>query len=551
MKIIVRLTLVLFFLSCETGLEKWKSYDQRAEISKNSLNENKKLQYKRIQSISSDKNDLISGYEKEINNFIETKYDKLASKILEKSIPEIQQSIINKEFNYYDLTLFYISRIYLIEFNKNTYLNSIISINRNALDEARVRDKTGNADIYSIFGIPILLKDNIGFEGLATTAGAHSLQNNYTRDAFIIEGLKDKGAIILGKTNLSEWANYFCSGCPNGYTALGGQTLNPYGRMIIDTGGSSSGSGVATTSNLSSVSLGSETSGSILSPSSANSLVGMKPTIGNVSRSGIIPISSTLDTAGPMTKYIIDNIIVYNAINEYDNRDSYSKQNRDIQIKNVINFKPNEIKLGYYSNFYKNDNVYKNAIDFLRQKQIELIEIDAPKVNMAGFAKILDEDMRKDLKDYFLKYGNDDLSVSDIKSIIDYNNLDSIERSPYGQSIFKKIIRDTMPKDDFLKLKLRLMAEGNKFYDIPINKHKLDAVLSINNYHAGYAAAAHNPALTVPMGLRENNEPAGLTFISKSNSEQTLYELGHYFESNFSGRVPPENSKWLLYKANL
>ena len=543
MKIIFRLTLVLFFLSCETGLEKWKSYDQRAEISKNSLNENKKLQYKRIQSISSDKNDLISGYEKEINNFIETKYDKLASKILEKSIPEIQQSIIKKEFNYYDLTLFYISRVYLIEFNKNTYLNSIISINRNALDEARVRDKTGNADIYSIFGIPILLKDNIGFEGLATTAGAHSLQNNYTRDAFIIEGLKDKGAIILGKTNLSEWANYFCSGCPNGYTALGGQTLNPYGRMIIDTGGSSSGSGVATTSNLSSVSLGSETSGSILSPSSANSLVGMKPTIGNVSRSGIIPISSTLDTAGPMTKYIIDNIIVYNAINEYDNRDSYSKQNRDIQIKNVINFKPNEIKLGYYSNFYNNDNVYKNAIDFLRQKQIELIEIDAPKVNMAGFAKILDEDMRKDLKDYFLKYGNDDLSVSDIKSIIDYNNLDSIERSPYGQSIFKKIIRDTMPKDDFLKLKLRLMAEGNKFYDIPINKHNLDAVLSINNYHAGYAAAAHNPALTVPMGLRENNEPAGLTFISKSNSEQTLYELGHYFESNFSGRVPPENSK--------
>ncbi len=543
MKIIFRLTLVLFFLSCETGLEKWKSYDQRAEISKNSLNENKKLQYKRIQSISSDKNDLISGYEKEINNFIETKYDKLASKILEKSIPKIQQSIINKEFNYYDLTLFYISRVYLIEFNKNTYLNSIISINRNALDEARVRDKTGNADIYSIFGIPILLKDNIGFEGLATTAGAHSLQNNYTRDAFIVEGLKDKGAIILGKTNLSEWANYFCSGCPNGYTALGGQTLNPYGRMIIDTGGSSSGSGVATTSNLSSVSLGSETSGSILSPSSANSLVGMKPTIGNVSRSGIIPISSTLDTAGPMTKYIIDNIIVYNAINEYDNKDSYSKQNRDIQIKNVINFKPNEIKLGYYSNFYNNDNVYKNAIDFLRQKQIELIEIDAPKVNMAGFAKILDEDMRKDLKDYFLKYGNDDLSVSDIKSIIDYNNLDSIERSPYGQSIFKKIIRDTMPKDDFLKLKLRLMAEGNKFYDIPIDKHKLDAVLSINNYHAGYAAAAHNPALTVPMGLRENNEPAGLTFISKSNSEQTLYELGHYFESNFSGRVPPKNSK--------
>ena len=543
MKIIIKLILTLLFVSCNSTLEKWKPYNETEEISKNSSSENQKLRYKRIQSITTDKNILINGLENEIKNFIKTKYDKLKPKIVEKSIPEIQQSVINKDFSYYDLTLFYISRIYLIEFNKETYLNSIISINKNVLDEAKSKDSQGNSDIYSVFGIPILLKDNIGFESLPTTAGAHSLQNNYTKDAYIVKKLKEKGALILGKTNLSEWANYFCSGCPNGYTAMGGQTLNPYGRKKIDTGGSSSGSGAATASNLTAVSLGSETSGSILSPSSASSLVGMKPTIGNVSRSGIIPISSTLDTAGPMTKNIIDNIIVYNAINEFDSNDSYSKENLDIQINDVLNFDPSLQKIGYYSNFYENDIMYKDAIDFLIEKGIEMIEISAPKVDLSGFVKILDEDMRKDLKDYFLKYGNDDLSVSDIKSIIDYNNLDSIERSPYGQSIFKKIIRDSMPKDDFLKLKLRLMAEGNKFYDTPIDKYKLDAVLSINNYHAGYAAAAHNPALTVPMGLRENNEPVGLTFISKSNSEQTLYELGHYFESNFSGRVPPENSK--------
>ena len=171
-----------------------------------------------------------------------------------------------------------------------------------------------------------------------------------------------------------------------------------------------------------------------------------------------------------------------------------------------------------------------------------MIEINAPRVDLSGFVKILDEDMRMDLKKYFLNYGNDNLEVNDIKSIIEYNNLDSIERSPYGQSIFEKIIRDTMSKKDFLKLKSRLMAEGNKFYNVPMDKHKLDVVLSVNNYHAGYAAVAHNPALTVPMGLRENNEPAGLTFIGKSNSEQILYELGYYFELNFSGRVPPENS---------
>ena len=543
MKIITNLLLIFLFLSCNSGLEKWKSYDESEELLNNSSNENQKLRYKRIQSISTDKNNLIYGFETEINNFIKEKYNKLKLKIIEKSIPEIQQSIINKDFNYYDLTLFYLSRIYLIEFNKDNYLNSIISINKNILEEAKYKDKIGNSDLYSIFGIPILLKDNIGFESLPTTAGAHSMKNNYTNDAFIIEKLKEKGALILGKTNLSEWANYFCSGCPNGYTALGGQTLNPYGRKKIDTGGSSSGSGAATASNLTAVSLGSETSGSILSPSSANSLVGMKPTIGNVSRSGIIPISSTLDTAGPMTKNIIDNIIVYNAINEVDVEDSYSKENRDIQINDVINFKPKGIKLGYYTNFYENDMIYRDAINFLIQNNIELIEIKAPKVNLNGFVKILDEDMRVDLKKYLSKYGNDNLEVNDLQSIIEYNNLDSIQRSPYGQSIFKKIIRDTMSKNDFLKLKSRLMNEGNKFYNIPMDKHKLDAVLSINNYHAGYAAVAHNPALTIPMGLRENNEPVGLTFIGKSNSEQVLYEIGYYFESIFSGRVTPENSK--------
>ena len=542
MKIIIKLILVLFFISCSSSLEKWKSYNESKEISKNSSSENQKLRYKRIQSISTDKNKLINGLEYEIENFIKTKYDILKLKIVEKTIPEIQLSIINKDFSYYDLTLFYISRIYLIEFNKNTFLNSIISINKNVLDEAKLKDIQGNSDIYSIFGIPILLKDNIGFESLPTTAGAHSLQNNYTKDAYIVEKLKEKGALILGKTNLSEWANYFCSGCPNGYTAMGGQTLNPYGRKIIDTGGSSSGSGAATTSNLTAVSLGSETSGSILSPSSASSLVGMKPTIGNVSRSGIIPISSTLDTAGPMTKNIIDNIIVYNAINEFDSDDSYSKENLDIKINDVLNFNPSVQKIGYYSNFYENDIMYKDAIDFLIESNIQMIEISAPKVDLSGFVKILDEDMRVDLKKYFLKYGNEDLKVNDIKSIIEYNNLDSIERSPYGQGIFKKIINDTMSKKDFLELKSRLMVEGNKFYNIPMDEYKLDVVLSVNNYHAGYAAVAHNPALTVPMGLRENNEPAGLTFIGKSNNEQILYELGYYFELNFSGRIPPENS---------
>ena len=542
MKNLFFLTLILLFVSCNHNLiNKWENYDESEEIKTNATIENKRLQFKRIQSISSDKNQLINGFEREIFNFLENEYDLTKELIHEKSIPEIQQSVIDGKLTYYKLSLFYLTRIYLIEFDKESYLNSIISINKNILREAKNKDKIKNTNIYSLHGIPILLKDNIGFKGLPTTAGAHSLKNNFTDDASIVKQLKDSGALILGKTNLSEWANYFCYGCPNGYSAMGGQTLHPYGRKILDTGGSSSGSGVSTTSNLAAASLGSETSGSILSPSSANSLVGMKPTIGNVSRAGIVPISSTLDTAGPMTKFVIDNILIYNAINDFDPLDDYSVENYDIRIKEVVENKLEEYTIGYYKSFYERDSLYKNAIDFLIEDGVKLQAIDAPQIRLEGFAKILDEDMRYDLRSYLFFYGSKNLKVEDISSIIKYNEMDSVERAPYGQGIFKKIIQDTMTINDFEDLKFELMNKGNEFFDIPMNKYNLDAVLSINNYHAGYAAMAHNPCLTVPMKLRENNEPAGLTIIGKSFQEQKLYEIGYFFEKKYKGRIPPKN----------
>tara|TARA_B100000242_G_scaffold280190_1_gene239333 strand:+ start:979 stop:2610 length:1632 start_codon:yes stop_codon:yes gene_type:complete len=542
MKNLSFLTLILLLVSCNYNLiNKWENYDESDEIKTNAALENKRLQFKRIQSISNDKNQLINGFEREISNFLENEYDLTKELVYEKSIPEIQQSVIDGKLTYYKLSLFYLTRIYLIEFDQESYLNSIISINKNILREAKTKDKIKNNNIYSLHGIPILLKDNIGFKGLPTTAGAHSLKNNFTDDASIVKQLKDSGALILGKTNLSEWANYFCYGCPNGYSAMGGQTLHPYGRKILDTGGSSSGSGVSTTSNLAAASLGSETSGSILSPSSANSLVGMKPTIGNVSRAGIVPISSTLDTAGPMTKFVIDNILIYNAINDFDPLDDYSVENYDIRLEEVVESKLEEYTIGYYKSFYERDSLYKNAIDFLTENGVELQVIDAPQIRLEGFAKILDEDMRYDLRSYLFFYGSKNLKVEDISSIIKHNEMDSIERAPYGQGIFKKIIRDTMSINDFEDLKFELMTKGNEFFDIPMDKYNLDAVLSINNYHAGYAAMAHNPCLTVPMKLRKNNEPAGLTIIAKSFQEQKLYEIGYFFEKNYMGRIPPKN----------
>jgi len=542
MKKIILLVLLLSIISCsQNDLKKWINYDQSLEIIENSENENQRLRYKRIQSVSNNKNDLINGYENEISIFLKTRYDEIKNLIIEKSIPEIQISISKGKFSYYELTLFYLSRIYLIEFDKEKYLNSIISINKNVLSEAKLRDKNLNVNMNSIYGIPILLKDNVGFEGLATTAGAYSLKDNFTQDAHIVEKLENLGAIILGKSNLSEWANYFCLGCPNGYSAMGGQTLNPYGRKILDTGGSSSGSGVATASNLSSVSLGSETSGSILSPSSSNSLVGMKPTIGHVSRSGIVPISSTLDTAGPMTKFVIDNIIVYNSIIGFDNNDSYSKTTSSIDLEKVFNSSLKNKKLGYYSNYYKNDSIYKLNVDLLKNNGAELYELNPKSVQLNDFRKLLDEDMRRDLVSYLEDYGNTRLEVKDVASIIEFNSLDSIERSPYGQGIFRGILNNPFSDEELYDLRESLLLSGNLYYDQSFEKYELDAVLSINNYGAGYAAAAHNPCLTVPMGFRKNNQPAGLTFIGKSGNEQILYELGYSFEKVSKKRKAPNN----------
>lgn len=541
MKKLIILFLFLIYSCEENNLTKWVNYDESTELIESQENDNRRLQYKRIQSISKDKNELIEGFEKEISKFIKNKYESYKELILEKSIPEIQKSIIEGKLSYYDLTLFYLSRIYLIEFDNKLYLNSIISINKDVLEIAKERDKNSEGEINSIYGIPILLKDNIGYDKLPTTAGAYSLRKNLTENAFIVSRLKDEGAIILGKTNLSEWANYFCLGCPNGYSALGGQTLNPYGRKILDTGGSSSGSGVATASNLSSISLGSETSGSILSPSSANSLVGMKPTIGHVSRSGIVPISSTLDTAGPMTKFVIDNIIVYNSIIGFDDNDSYSKTTSSINLEKIFNSSLEKKKLGYYSNYYKNDSIYKSNVDLLKSNGAELFELNPNSVQLNNFRKLLDEDMRRDLVSYLEDYGNINLEVKDVATIIDFNSIDSIERSPYGQGIFRRILNNPFSDDEHINLRKSLLSSGNLYFNQSFDKYELDAVLSINNYGAGYAAAAHNPCLTVPMGFRNNNQPAGLTFIGKSGSEQILYELGYSFENISKKRKAPNN----------
>ena len=245
-----------------------------------------------------------------------------------KNIFFIRKQIEDGKFTYKDLVLFYLYRIYKYELDNTTTLNTVIALNKEVVNQARALDKKVSDGLaptsrHPIYGMPILLKDNINTSGMKTTAGAIALIDNEVNDAFIVNRLKENGALILGKVNLSEWANFLCD-CPNGQSAVGGQTLNPYGRRGFDTGGSSAGSGTSMAANYAVAAVGTETSGSILSPSSHNSIVGLKPTIGLLSRTGIVPISSTLDTPGPMTRNVIDNAILLSAMTGKDTLDSKS-----------------------------------------------------------------------------------------------------------------------------------------------------------------------------------------------------------------------------------
>ena len=535
---IVKIIILLLFIGCNNKNLEWEVYDESSELISNKDHSINRMQFKLIQSKYNDKNKWFKNLNTYLIDFSEKDYLELKPLIIEKDIPSIQKNILSGKLTYEKLTLFYLYRIKKIEFNKVSYLNSIISINQNIILEAKEKDKKKPSSIYSLYGIPILLKDNINFDGLPTTAGSALLKDNVSEDSFVVKKLKESGALVLGKTNLSEWAYYFCVGCPLGYSAIGGQTLNPYGRKIFESGGSSSGSGVAISANLSSVALGSETSGSILSPSSLNSIVGLKPTIGLVSRTGIVPISSTLDTSGPMTKNVIDNVIVFNSIMGFDNNDSYSKEKIDINIKQITNSSLNGVRLGVFKELL-NEPLYKKAIAEIQEAGGTIIEFEPPKINFSGFRKILDVDMKKELPEYLLKYSKQNLDVKNISDIMNFNLKDSLKRSPYGQGIFEGIVSDNTSEENFKTLKIRLKKEGQRYFDESLRKYSLDAILSINNYHAAYAAAAYYPCLTVPMGYRESGVPTNLTFIGPSFSENKLYQLGFAYEKQTKNRIPP------------
>ncbi len=541
--------LLIGFISCKDHKAKtnenivlWTPYNDSTEVAANAEHENKRMRYKFIQSKVLDKNEVFLPLYDEVSKFSEEQYRTMRPLVLEQDIPTIQSHIDQGKFTYEELVLFYLHRIYKYELPNSTTLNSIIALNPNVLHEARQLDESLEIH-HPIYGMPILLKDNIGAAGMKTTAGAIALMENETDDAFIVERLKANGALILGKVNLSEWANFICDGCPNGQSAVGGQTLNPYGRRIFDTGGSSAGSGTSAAANYAVATVGTETSGSILSPSGQNSVVGLKPTIGLLSRTGIVPISSTLDTPGPMTKNVTDNAILLDAMLAKDETDYKSVKAEPGILSAWNNPEPlKSIRFGVIQSLMEGDSLYAAAVARLKEVGAEIVTFENQNYHLPStFLTLLEADMKNDLKTYLETQvkNKDAVKISSVLDVVSFNGKDSLVRIPYGQLRFESILRDSTSEERLKRIKEDVLLTGRGYFE-PMIQNDLDVLLSINNYHAGYAAAAEYPALTVPMGYKADGEPENLTFIGQPFSEALLLRIGKAFEDITNARKIPE-----------
>lgn len=478
-----------------------------------------------------------------------------------KTLPEISDGLIQNKITSEALVQTYLERIATID-RDGPKLQSILSLNPNALEEAKRLDalrREGNI-IGPLHGVPVVLKDNIETaDNMATTAGALALKNNLTgRDSPLAKGLRDSGAIILGKSNLSQWANFRSENSMSGWSALGGQVRNPH---MLDRNpcGSSSGSGVAVAASLVSGAVGTETNGSIICPSTVNGIVGFKPTVGLVSQDYIIPISSTQDTAGPMTKTVkgaammLDVMATGSAKTDYvSGLDEYSLKGTRV---GVLRFAQ-----GSNPDIHERFNV---ALEALEKAGAELVEIETFSPSVDGFRTksraILDYEFKATLNEYLARTPNT-VTTRTLRDLITFNkNHADVELALFDQSIFDKA--ETMgPLTDAAYTEARdTIAKATRVDGI-------DALLSDNNVDvlvspsgpipgrvdpingdvwpswagAGYLAAmAGYPHLSVPMGT-VHGLPIGLSFIGGKDQDAKVLSYGYAYEQSTHMRVEPQ-----------
>lgn len=483
----------------------------------------------------------------------------------EITVAELQEQMKSGKLSAKEIAGKYLERIKRID----EKLNSVIELNPDALKIAEDLDKERKAGKIRgvLHGIPILIKDNIDTaDKMKTTAGSLALLDAPTpkQDAFLVQQLRNSGAVILGKTNLSEWANFRSTKSSSGWSGRGGQTHNPY---ILDRNpcGSSSGTGAAMAANLAAIGIGTETDGSIICPSATCGIVGIKPTLGLVSRSGVIPIAHSQDTAGPMTRTVADAAILLGVLIGMDKTDSITSQatkgekdyTRFLQKDGLKNMR---IGVGrqIFGKNSKIDAVVEPHLQIFKDGGAALIDVEFPTFNKFGDAEfeVLLYEFKADLNKYL---ANRNSKYKTLADLIKFNEENSEKEMPYfGQEIFLMAEKKGDLNDRTYQLALKkskLLSQANGV-DAVMNKNKLDAFIAPSGGAAwmtdlvngdcgvfegltSFAAVSGYPSITVPAGYVQEL-PVGITFFGRAFSEPTLIKIAYAFEQATKARKPPK-----------
>lgn len=491
----------------------------------------------------------------------------------EATIDSLQQKMHAGSATSVSITQSYLKRIKEIDQN-GPKLNSVIELNPDALSIAAAMDAERKAGKLHgpMHGIPVLIKDNIDTgDKMMTTAGSSALEGNRAKkDAFIVKKLREAGAVLLGKTNLSEFANFRSSHSTSGWSSRGGQTKCPY---VLDRNpsGSSAGSGSAVAASLCAVAIGTETDGSIVSPSSVNGLVGIKPTVGLLSRSGIIPISATQDTAGPMARTVKDAAIFLSVLAGIDSEDEVTKESSGKSQKDYTRFLNAEAlkgkRIGVETAFLKgNQNVvklYKEAIEVLKQKGAIVVEIDLMKemnaIGNAEFTVLLYE-----FKDGLNKYlAGSNAKNKSLKEVIDFNLKNEAKLMPYfkQETLVEAEQKGGLDNKEY-KDALVKSTSARSIIDTILKQNQLDAICGPTNgvaccidlvsgdYDTGFsfsspAAMAGYPHITVPMG-KVHELPVGISFFGTAYTEGELIAIAYAYEQASKKRAAPKFIKQII-----
>src|SRR5215216_2823613 len=488
----------------------------------------------------------------------------------EVTITDLQQGLQSGKYTSRELVEKYSDRITDVD-KKGPGLYSVIEMNPDAerIAVALDRERKEKGPRSPLHGIPILIKDNIDTQDrMMTTAGSLALTGSKPlRDAFIAQKLREAGAVILGKTNLSEWANFSSTKSSSGWSGRGGQTRNPY---VLERNpcGSSSGSGVAVAANLCAAAIGTETDGSVVCPSSANSLVGIKPTVGLVSRSGIIPISHSQDTAGPMTRTVRDAALILNALAGVDQRDEATNASRGRAVTDYTQFLDKDglrgMRLGVARKFFGfSDRVDKLMNDLLAEmKRLGAVLVDPADIPTTGkfddseFEVLLYE-FKADLNAYLAGLGPQ-APVRSLKDVIEFNEKNRDREMPYfGQDIMTKAeAKGPLNSKAYLQaLRKNHLLTRAKGIDLVMNKNRLDAMIAPtggppwptdwangDHFTGGYSSAsavAGYPHITVPAGY-VFGLPVGISFFGGAFSEPKLIKIAYAFEQATKARRTPK-----------